>query len=121
MDFKTRKLIKPEDLNPRGTLYGGRVLDWIDEECSIFTMVLLKTNNIVTKFISEIDFVSSAKLGEVVEIGVETIGFGNSSITLKCIVRNLVTKRNLVNIEKIVFVSVDENGKPTSHNMKGKK
>jgi len=32
MNFRTRKLIKPEDLNARGTLFGGRVLAWIDEE-----------------------------------------------------------------------------------------
>ncbi len=32
MKFRTRKLIKPEDLNARGTLFGGQMLKWIDEE-----------------------------------------------------------------------------------------
>jgi hypothetical protein len=32
MRFHTRKWIKPEDLNPNGTLFGGQLLAWIDEE-----------------------------------------------------------------------------------------
>ena len=30
MKYYTRKLIKYEDLNARGTLFGGQVLIWID-------------------------------------------------------------------------------------------
>lgn len=29
MIFKQRKIVKPEDLNPRGTLFGGQCLKWI--------------------------------------------------------------------------------------------
>ena len=32
MKFLTRKLVTPADLNPRGTLHGGQLLKWIDEE-----------------------------------------------------------------------------------------
>ena len=32
MNFHTRKWVKPEDLNPNGTLFGGSLLAWIDEE-----------------------------------------------------------------------------------------
>jgi hypothetical protein len=32
MNFHTRKWVKPEDLNPNGTLFGGSLLRWIDEE-----------------------------------------------------------------------------------------
>jgi len=28
MRFHTRKWVKPEDLNPNGTLFGGRLLAW---------------------------------------------------------------------------------------------
>jgi len=34
MKYRTRKLIKPSDLNARGTLFGGQVLKWIDEEAA---------------------------------------------------------------------------------------
>ena len=35
MKFLTRKLVTPADLNPRGTLHGGQLLKWIDEEGGI--------------------------------------------------------------------------------------
>jgi len=69
----------------------------------------------VTKFISEIDFVSTAVRGDVIEIGLETVAFGNTSITLKCEVRNKVTKATIITIDRIVFVHVDERGKPLAH------
>jgi len=36
MQFYSRKLIKPEDLNGRNTLFGGALLGWIDEEAGIY-------------------------------------------------------------------------------------
>ena len=36
MEFRTRKLIKPEDLNAGGTLFGGQLLKWIYEEAAFY-------------------------------------------------------------------------------------
>lgn len=116
MKFFSRKLIRPEDLNSNNTLFGGRLLAWIDEEAAIYTMCQLgNMRNIVTKFMSEIDFVSSAKLGEVIEIGVDLVSVGRTSITLRSEVRNKATKQTIIAIKRIVFVSLDENGKPKAH------
>ena len=116
MKFRTRKLIKPEDLNARGTLFGGQVLKWIDEEASIFTICQLGERCIVTKAMSEINFVASAKTGDIIEIGCELVSIGTTSITISCEVRNKDTKQTIIKIHKIVFVSVDENGRPKPHN-----
>lgn len=118
MKFRTRKLIKYEDLNARGTLFGGQVLKWIDEEAAIFTIYQLNTRSIVTKAMSEVNFVSSAKLGDVIEIGCELVSVGTTSITIACEVRNKDTKQSIIKIDKIVFVMVDENGRPVPHNKK---
>ena len=115
MNFRTRKLIKYEDLNAKGTLFGGQVLKWIDEEASIFTICQLGERSIVTKAMSEINFVSSAKTGDIIEIGCELVQFGTTSVTISCEVRNKDTKQTIIRIDKIVFVAVDENGKPTPH------
>ena len=115
MNFFTRKWIKPEDLNPNGSLFGGTLLKWIDEEAAIFTVCQLDSKSIVTKYISEINFQSSAKNGEIVEMGMEVVKLGRSSITLKCVVRNKITKTEIITVEEIVFVKVDENGLPTPH------
>ena len=53
MKFLTRKLVTPADLNPRGTLHGGQLLKWIDEEGGIHAALELETGLIVTKYISE--------------------------------------------------------------------
>lgn len=115
MRFFSRKLIKPEDLNAHGTLFGGSVLSWIDEESAIYVTCQLNKGNIVTKYMSEINFVSSAGLGDIIEIGMETVKFGKSSITVRCEVRNKFSKETIIKIDKIVFVHLDENGNPTPH------
>lgn len=115
MIFRTRKIIKPEDLNPRGTLFGGQLLKWVDEEAAIFAICQLETNKIVTKLISEIDFVSPAFKGDMIEIGVDVISFGRTSLTIRCIVRNKTTKKEILKIDKMVFVCVNEDGKAIAH------
>lgn len=115
MITKNRKLVKPEDLNPRGTLFGGKLLQWIDEEAAIFAICQLETENVVTKLMSEINFVAPAFNGDVVSFGMEVVSIGRTSIVLKCVVYNKKTEKEIVTIDKIVFVSVGEDGKPTPH------
>jgi acyl-CoA hydrolase len=117
MKFYSRKWVKPEDLNPNKTLFGGRLLAWIDEEAVIYAMCQLESRNIVTRFMSEISFISSAHHGDVVELGIETVKLGRSSITLKCVARNKVTKQKILTIDKMVFVLLDEYGRPKAHRL----
>ncbi len=115
MRFHTRKWIKPQDLNPNRTLFGGRLLEWIDEECALYSIVQLENSKTVTKYMSEIDFKSSAHEGDIVEIGIEVVKFGTASITLKCEVRNKMTRESIITIDKIVMVSLDKKGRPKPH------
>jgi len=69
----------------------------------------------VTKFISEINFVSSAIQGDIIEIGMEVIKFGRSSLVLKCEVRNKLTHKTIIQVENITLVNLDEKGKPSAH------
>jgi acyl-CoA hydrolase len=113
MIYRSRKIVKYEDLNPRGTLFGGTLISWIDEEAAIFAICQVGDKMVVTKAISKIDFKSSALLGDIIEIGMDLVRLGNTSITLKCNVRNRDTKETIITIDEIVFVRVDENGTPT--------
>ncbi len=115
MNFHTRKWIKPEDLNPNGTLFGGRLLEWIDEEAALYAIIQLENPRTVTKYMSEIDFRSSAKKGDIVEIGIEATAFGTASLTLRCEVRNKMTREIIISIERIVMVGLDEDGKAQAH------
>lgn len=115
MNFHTRKWVKPEDLNPNGSLFGGRLLEWIDEEAALYTIVQLENKRIVTKFISEINFINAPVQGDIIEIGIEAVAFGNSSITLRCEVRNKLTHEDILSIDKIIMVNLGEDGKPAAH------
>jgi len=115
MRFHTRKWVKPEDLNPNGTLFGGKLLAWIDEELALFSIIQLQNARIVTKHLSEINFRSSAKQGDIVEIGIDIVKFGNSSISLKCEVRNIMTRETIITIDSITMVSLGEDGRPEAH------
>ena len=115
MRFHTRKWVKPEDLNPNGTLFGGRLLEWIDEEAALYTIVQLENSKIVTKYISEINFMASAKKGDIVEMGMEVTKFGRSSITMKCEARNMMTRETILTVDNIIMVNLGEDGKPAPH------
>jgi acyl-CoA hydrolase len=115
MKFHTLKWVKPEDLNPNGTLFGGRLLAWIDEEAALYTSIQLENKSITTKYISEINFTSSAKQGDIIELGIEVVKFGNSSITLKCEARNKMTKATILTVDNIIMVNLGEDGKAKAH------
>jgi len=90
-------------------------LEWIDEEAALHAIVQLENEHTVTKYMSEINFMSSAKQGDIIEIGIEITKFGTTSITLKCEVRNKMTRETILTIDKIVLVALDENGRPKPH------
>jgi len=115
MRFHTRKWVKPEDLNPNGTLFGGKLLAWIDEELALYSIIQLENSRIVTKHMSEINFRSSAKQGDIVEIGIDVVRFGHSSLTLKCEARNIMTRETIITIDAITMVSLGPDGKPKAH------
>ena len=115
MNFHTRKWVKPEDLNPNQSLFGGKLLQWIDEESALYAVIQLENKHVVTKYISEINFISAPKQGDIIEIGILATHFGTTSLTMRCEVRNKLTREMILTIEKIVFVNLDENGRPTPH------
>lgn len=115
MRFHTRKWIKPGDLNANQSLFGGTLLAWIDEEAALYAIIQLENNHVVTKYISAINFVSSAKEKDIIEIGIEPVKFGTTSLTLKCEVRNKMTRKTIITIDEIVMVNLDANGAPKPH------
>ena len=96
-------------------MFGGRLLSLIDEEASIFAFCQLGTRNVVTVHMSEINFMASARSGDVIEFGTEIVEFGTTSITLKVLVRNKRDKKSLISVDKIIFVALDEFGDPCPH------
>lgn len=116
-DFRhiVRKWVKPEDLNQHGALFGGRLLQWVDEEAAIVAVTQLGTIDVVTRHMSAIDFVSRADRGDLLEIEYRVSAFGRTSVTLSCRVENAVTGSEVLTLDSIVFVAVDANGETVVH------
>jgi acyl-CoA hydrolase len=119
IEFTTRKWVRPEDLNANSTLFGGSLLKWIDEEATIYAIIQLGNRRVVTKIISEINFVASAVEGDLIEMGLVATKFGTTSITMRAEVRNMITGKTILTVDHIVFVGLDETGKPVAHGYTG--
>ncbi len=115
IEFTTRKWVRPEDLNANGTLFGGSLLKWIDEEATIYAILQLGNRRVVTKIISEINFVASAIEGDLIEMGLVATKFGTTSITMRAEVRNMITQKSILTVDHIVFVGLGVDGKPIPH------
>lgn len=113
--FSVRKWVKPEDLNQHGALFGGRLLQWVDEEAAIFAITQIGTKDLVTRHMSEINFLARAERGDLLELIYTVKRFGRTSVTLSCRVKNSVTGAEILTLDSIVFVSVDEHGAPAEH------
>ena len=57
----------------------------------------------------------SAIRGDIIEIGMETVKIGTTSITIRCDVRNKRTEQVITSVEQIVFVNLGPDGKPAPH------
>lgn len=91
------------------------MLAWVDEEAALYSIIQLENKKVVTKYMSEINFMSTAREGDIVEIGIEVIKFGVTSISLNCEVRNKMTHESIVTVDNIIMVNLDENGNPKPH------
>ena len=106
----TRKTVASKDFTSNGSLFGGRVISWINEEAFIFSSCQLKGDSAVKRYISNVEFLSTVRMGDIVEIGM-----GRRFITMKCVVRKKGSNAILTQIEKNVFVLVDRQGQPKPH------
>jgi len=115
MNYHTRRLVRPNDLNVSDSLFGGQLLSWIDEEAAIYASCQMKHDRVVTKYVSEIDFKTSARTGDILEFGLEVVDVGRTSLTTCCEVRIKKTGVIVITVDRIVFVAIGEDGKPVRH------
>ncbi len=126
-----------EDLNSAGTIFGGKLVAWIDEGTAIFASCQMNARRIVTVKISELIFNQPAKLGDMLEIWCKVMKKGRTSITIQ----TLVTRRSFADDPEapksvindyalkpgseicrceLVFVCVNEKGTPRVWNKDAK-
>ena len=109
------KLVLPPDTNHLQTIFGGKVLAYIDEIAAITAM---KHSNkaVVTASIDGVNFVSSAYVGDVLELEAVVSSTGRTSMEVHVLVHstNLLTGVTKLTTESfLTMVAMDENKKPT--------
>lgn len=107
-------LILPPDTNHHETIFGGKVLAFIDEIAAITAMKHAK-GAVVTASIDSVDFLSSAKVGDVIELDAIVSSTGRSSmeVYVRVTSMNLLTGEEKLTTESfLTMVAVDEEGKP---------
>jgi acyl-CoA hydrolase len=111
-------LVKPEDLNHHGTLFAGRMAEWLVEGCFIAAARLLaKPNNIVCVRVHGLSFTKPTHRGDILELRTKVVGIGRTSITVYGQVHiNEEKKPSVTGLA--TFVSVDKKGKPYPHKLK---
>jgi len=112
------RIIKSEDLNHHGTLFAGRMAEWLVEACLISTIDLLrKPGDIVCARIHGMNFHKSATTGDIIEIKSRIAYLGEKSITAdaKVFVNGKDDTPSVTGM--VTFVTVDKKGIPYAHGM----
>lgn len=117
--------VKHSDLGFNNTLFGGKLLYWIDGDAVAYAMEVCDTPRMVTVTMEKCVWQKSAGPSHLIKIYGEVVKFGTSSVTLKIEARrhNVYNGRQHVILDTdIKFVKVDEDGSsiPISERVKRK-
>jgi len=107
--------IKHSDLGFNNTLFGGKLLYWIDGDAVAYAMEVADTPRMVTVRMDECVWQKKAGPSHLIKIYAEVEIVGTSSVTLLVEARrhNVYNgKQELILSTKIKFVRVDEDGYP---------
>jgi len=115
-DITLRFLAEPKDVNFGGKVHGGAVMHWIDQ--AAYTCAAGWSGRYcVTAYVGGIRFFQPIRIGEVVELKAKVIYTGNTSMHIAVDVHARdpkSTERRRATHCILVFVAVDENGKPAA-------
>ena len=110
-----RNRVYPKNLNPNGTAFGGFIMAEMDKAASIMVENLMR-GKAVTVFVDNLHFIHPVKNGDIISVYVKVKKLGRTSITLDVSfeTRCVISKNEYVVCDALfVFVSIDEEGKPT--------
>ncbi len=110
---ETVRIVRPNHLNGANRLFGGILMQWIDEVAGIVAKRHAMTN-VITASVDNLTFVRGAFQNEMVVIVGKLTWVGTSSmeVLVETYVENIKRERSLINKAYLVMVSIDENDKP---------
>ena len=108
------QIVQSKDINGQNRLFGGRLMEWIDETAALAAM--RHCGGLVTTCaVDQLVFEHGAALNQIIVLKSRVTYVGNTSLEVK--VDSFVEDpgtgdRFLINHAYLVFVHVDEDGKP---------
>lgn len=107
------KLVLPEHMNHYGFLFGGYLLQWMDEFAYITATVDFPGIRFVTVAMADVQFKRRIRVGEVLRFTVDRVATGRTSVRYRLRARGLVVSDDPADVlfeTTITFVSVDAAG-----------
>jgi acyl-CoA hydrolase len=105
-------MVRPEHLNHYGYLFGGRLLEWLDEQAYIAAMRQLKAKaNIVTVAIDRVQFRGPAHDGDLLRFHSHLVHVGRTSLTIYTEVDRMPSVMRVFQAY-VTYVALDRKGRP---------
>lgn len=109
------KLIMPKDLNSYGTLFGGKLIAWMDELATILAIKATKKECVLLYF-NDIEVRKSLTTNDIVHLRAEVINTGKChlDINVRACKANSFKENVYMAQGTAKFVVLDEKKKPTA-------
>lgn len=106
--------VRPEYLNGAGRLFGGKLMEWIDEIAGLVAIRHSQTN-VVTASVDNLKFIRGAYQNDLLVIIGKVSYVGNTSMEIRVdtYVEDLNGMRRPINRAYLTLVAINENGEPT--------
>lgn len=112
---ETVHIVRPNHLNGANRLFGGILIQWIDEVAGIVAK-RHSMRNVITASIDNLHFIKGAYQNEMVVIigKITYVGSTSMEVRVDTYVENREGVRTPINRAYIVMVALDENNKPVA-------
>lgn len=107
--------VRPEHMNGSGRLFGGRLMEWIDEIAGLVGS-RHSEGNVVTASVDNLKFIRGAYQNDIIVLigHVTYVGKTSMEVRVDTYVESFDGIRRPINRAYLTLVAVDEDGKPRS-------
>jgi len=107
--MENHKLVMPEHLNHYGYLFGGYLLQWVDEYAYIAATLEYPECNFVTIGMDEVEFKKTVKQGTILRFIVEKTKVGTTSVQFEVNVYR--GRKESIFYTHVTLVCIDQQGR----------
>lgn len=105
--------VRPEHLNGAGRLFGGKLMEWIDEIAGLVAMRHSRSK-VVTASVDNLRFIRGAYQNDLLVLIGKVVYVGNTSMEIRVdtYIEDLEGMRRPINRAYLTLVAMDDNGMP---------